>query len=151
MSKTVEVKKEWKDMSMIEKIICFVKGGDAANVAAILKVTAKKWEKQIKLKRRAIEELKEKLAETLDEQKDYKADELEIYEESFLNVDVTVKGRDAIGEYVDYTYEQQISDAKEALDARDKVIANHKEVTAKAIERLEKSIATYEEFLSKIK
>jgi len=140
-----------KELTFIQKVILFVKGGDEANVANILKIASKKWKKQIVLKERAIKELREKLVETLEEQDEYKADELAAYKESFLNVDVEIKGRDNVVEYVDFEYEQQISNAKDALNRRDNGISELKADTEAGIKKLEKQIAVYVSFLAEIK
>lgn len=152
MSKT-EVKevKAWKDMTFLEKAISFIKGGDEANVKNILKVAKKRWAKQIALKKRSIKDLKEKLVETLEDQQEYRADELAMYKESFLNIDAEIKGRDNVVYYVENSYEYQISNAKAKLDKRDVTIADLSSATAKAIEKLEAEIETYEDFIAEIK
>ena len=140
-----EVKK-----TFIEQILEFVNGGEEVNVKNILKVATKKWNKQILLKKRAIKDIEEKLVETLEEQADYRSDDLTAYKESFLSVDVEVKGRDAIVAYVRDTYEQQISDAKYNLNKRDSRIDDFKANAASAIRNLEKEIKDYEGFLAEV-
>lgn len=150
MSADKKVTKKFEDMTFIEKVIAFVKGGDEANVKSILKIAAKKWRKQIVLKTRAIKDLNEKLIETLEEQDEYKADELAAYREAFLNIDVEIKGRDNVVDYVNHEYEQQIANAKSALDAREETISDLKTSVEKAVKQLNKEIKTYEAFLKEI-
>ena len=137
--------------TFLQKVLAFVNGGEEANIANVLRIAAKRWRKQITLKKRAIKDLQEKLVETLEEQEEYRTDELEAYKESFLNVDVEVKGRDNVVNYVNYNYEQQISNAKGALDKREETISGLKVDVGTAVKKLQKEINIYEGFLAEIK
>jgi hypothetical protein len=127
----------------------FLKVDDITNAKAIKKAAIKKWQKQVKEKTRLIERVKEQLAEDIEVQNEYLVEAKEGLDEAYLNIDISVRGRDNIGSYLG-TYESQIAMAKAQVERVEDTISGLNSTVEAKVERANKEVANYKENIKAI-
>lgn len=114
-----------KKTSFVQRVLDKLKGGEEAKLARFHKKALKYNTDQIKLRRDAIEELKEK-----------RADKQEEYEDALLNIDEdSIKTVDAVNSYVpDYVrrmfrYQGEIEELDAEIELKEKEIAKFEQLS----------------------
>lgn len=114
-----------KKMTFVQRVIEKLKGGEEAKLGRFHKKALKYNTDQIKLRRDAIEELREK-----------RADKKEEYEDALLNIDEdSIKTVDAVNSYVpDYVtrmfrYQAEMEELDEQISNKEKEIAKFEQLS----------------------
>lgn len=138
-------------MSIVEKILAFIKGGDESRVSAFINYTVKQYEKTIANRKKAISKETEDCADGLERMNDILADYVEEQGSIILSVDVEkIKTRGDIESYYqDYDY--KVSRAIAKVEEQKQLIEDYKTKSAKKIEGFKEEIRKTELKLSHLK
>ena len=138
-------------MSIVEKILAFVKGGNESRVSSFVNYTVKQYEKTISNRKKAITKQTEDCIDELERMNDILNDFIEEQESIILSVDVDkIKTRDDIESYFqDYDY--KVSRAIAKVEEQKQLIEAYKESSDKKIKGFEEDIRKTELKLSHLK
>ena len=135
----------------IGRVLTALKGGDEVIIGNLQASAIKSWENQVKLATKA----KAKLTDDLKDMQEKATEDIkkanEKLDDAFVNIDLTVKGREDREAYVNSTYEAQIGRAQSTVDRLAADLKKAEELAAEQQKSLDATIKRYNGYIAKIK
>ena len=132
---------------LVKKVMLSIQGGEEANVSKTVDTIESTWKKQIKNGESTLASLTSRYDTEIEEQEERVEDAKKAYMESFSNISSEKMNVDERKEYVNRTYQAQISRAKNILSAAEDKLTSIKKQKEEDIKNTKEGIAQYKEFL----
>ena len=134
----------------IARVLNFLKADDESSANGIKKVILNDYNNQVENKKLEIEDIIRKSLRENKEDEQRLEEAKQAYDESFLNLDLTVKGLDARKSYGRNEFRQQITIAKNTVECIEKEIEERSTKATEKVKILNKEIALFTEVITKL-
>ena len=139
-----------KKQTIVERALGFLKADDESTAKSIYKTLREEYQYQIMLAGEEIKDTRRKLTRTLKIEEERLTDIKQQFEESFLQIDLSIKNSDGRRAYAKGVFQQQITNAQAKLDGQIKLISDLQEEAKEKIEAINKEITFLEKVIAKL-